>query len=119
MVFLIFIDDVKLKESKVDVLPSTSMAAHVVDEEVEIELDDNIEKMETIHAENENKVALKVNDLPLLLPPALMSSSKNYSQVSSFSTALSPVTKSMFFHFSNTSLSYLWFQLFGKIYKYS
>lgn len=80
MIFLIFIDNVKLKESKVDV-PSTSMAAHMVDEEVEIELDDRFEKIETAYAENE-KVALKVKGLPLLLPPVLTPSGKNYSRVS-------------------------------------
>ncbi|XP_054815757.1 zinc finger CCCH domain-containing protein 13 isoform X2 [Prosopis cineraria] len=68
----------KLKESRVGV-PLTSMAAHVVDEEVEIELDDNIEKIETAPAENENEVAFKVRSLPLL-PPTLSSSGTNYSQ---------------------------------------
>lgn len=73
------IDDVQLKESRVHV-PSTSMAAHVVDEEVEIE-HDKTEKFETVHTENENEVAFKVKGLPLL--PPVLTPGKNYSQVSS------------------------------------
>ncbi|XP_028785627.1 zinc finger CCCH domain-containing protein 13 isoform X2 [Neltuma alba] len=68
----------KLKESRVGV-PSTSMAAHVVDEEVEIELDDKIERTETAPSENENEVAFKVRSLPML-PPTLTTAGTNYSQ---------------------------------------
>lgn len=79
-VILIVIDDVQLKENRAGV-PLTSMAAHVVDEEVDIELDDKIEKTETAPAEIENEVAVKARSLPLL-PPTLTSGT-NYSRVSS------------------------------------
>ncbi|XP_027346200.1 zinc finger CCCH domain-containing protein 13 isoform X2 [Abrus precatorius] len=67
-----------LKESRIEV-PSTSMAAHVVDEEVEIELDDRTNINETANTENENGVANKVKVAPLMLPLALIPRS-NYSQ---------------------------------------
>lgn len=57
------------------------MAAHVVDEEVETELDDGIE---TANVKNENGVAYEVKALLPLLPPALIPHS-NYSQVTSSS----------------------------------
>lgn len=78
---LIFIDDVQLKENRAGV-PLTSMAAHVVDEEVDIELDYKIEKTETAPAEIENEVAVRARSVPLL-PPTLTSSGTNYSRVSS------------------------------------
>lgn len=62
--------------------PSTSMAAHMVDEDVEIELLEGTNINETTNAENENAVAYKVKGAPLMLPPALIPRS-NYSQVSS------------------------------------
>ncbi|RDX84561.1 Zinc finger CCCH domain-containing protein 13, partial [Mucuna pruriens] len=67
-----------LKQPRVEV-PSTSMAAHVVDEEVEIERYDGIDINETANVENENDVAYKVKGAPLMLPPALIPRS-NYSQ---------------------------------------
>ncbi|KAK7257521.1 hypothetical protein RIF29_31553 [Crotalaria pallida] len=68
----------KLKESKIE-LPSTSMAAHVVDDEVEIEHDDRTDIMETAKTINENGVAHEKKGLPLLLPPTLIPRS-NYSR---------------------------------------
>ncbi|KAK7263550.1 hypothetical protein RJT34_31142 [Clitoria ternatea] len=67
-----------LKESRIEV-PSTSMAAHVVDEEVEIELDDRADLNEPPNRENENGMPPKVKGAPLMLPPALIPRS-NYSQ---------------------------------------
>ncbi|KAK4286245.1 hypothetical protein QN277_002828 [Acacia crassicarpa] len=68
----------KLKDSRAGV-PLTSMAAHVADEEVDIELDDNIDKTETAPSEIENEVAFKAGSFPPL-PPTLTSSGTNYSQ---------------------------------------
>lgn len=59
------------------VLPSTSMAAHAVDE-VEIELEDNIGVVGTASTGVENET----NGLPLTLPPPLPILKNNYSQVS-------------------------------------
>ncbi|KAK7312734.1 hypothetical protein VNO77_36824 [Canavalia gladiata] len=68
-----------LKESRFEV-PSTSMAAHVVDEEIEIEHDDGTDINETANTENENGVANnKVKGAPLMLPPSLIPRS-NYSK---------------------------------------
>lgn len=72
---------IQLKESRIEV-PSTSMAAHVFDEEVEIELDDGTDINEAANTENENGVAFQGKGIPLMLPPALIPRS-NYSQVSS------------------------------------
>ncbi|KAI4322558.1 hypothetical protein L6164_022239 [Bauhinia variegata] len=68
----------KLKESRPE-LPSSSMVAHTVDEDVEIELDDKTEIPETAHPENGNGPAFKVKGMPLLLPPVL-TLGNNYSQ---------------------------------------
>ncbi|KAL1325043.1 zinc finger CCCH domain-containing protein 13 isoform X1 [Arachis ipaensis] len=68
----------KLKEFRNEV-PSTSMAAHVFDEEVEIVFDDRIDLNEIAHTENDNEVALEVKGVPLMLPPALIPHT-NYSQ---------------------------------------
>ncbi|KAJ1404352.1 putative zinc finger CCCH domain-containing protein 13-like [Sesbania bispinosa] len=68
----------KLKESRIEV-PSTSMAAHVLDEEVEIEHDDGIDINETANLENENGVIHEMKGVPLMLPPTLIPRS-NYSQ---------------------------------------
>lgn len=76
----------QLKESRIEV-PSTSMAAHVVDEEVEIELDERIDINEIPNTENDNEVVLEVKGMPLMLPPALIPRS-NYSQVSCSSGTL-------------------------------
>ncbi|TKY66951.1 Zinc finger CCCH domain-containing protein 13 [Spatholobus suberectus] len=67
-----------LKQPRIEV-PSTSMAAHVVDEDVEIELYDGTDINETANTENENGVAYKVKGAPLMLPPALIPRG-NYSQ---------------------------------------
>ncbi|XP_061364498.1 zinc finger CCCH domain-containing protein 13 isoform X2 [Gastrolobium bilobum] len=68
----------KLKEPRIEV-PSTSMAAHVVDEEVEIELDDGTDINETANTVNENGVAFEVKGVSLMFPPALIPRT-NYSQ---------------------------------------
>ncbi|KAI4334089.1 hypothetical protein L6164_018822 [Bauhinia variegata] len=59
----------KLKGSRIE-LPSTSMAAHMVDEEVDIELDDKTDILETARREDEHGAAFESKGLPLLLPPA-------------------------------------------------
>ncbi|XP_045828494.1 zinc finger CCCH domain-containing protein 13 isoform X6 [Trifolium pratense] len=68
----------KQKESRIEV-PSTSMAAHVFDEEVDIEHDNGTDIDETAKTENENAVALQVKGIPLMLTPDLIPRS-NYSQ---------------------------------------
>ncbi|XP_027910094.1 zinc finger CCCH domain-containing protein 13 isoform X1 [Vigna unguiculata] len=67
-----------LKQPRIEV-PSTSMAAHVADEDVDIELYNGNDINETANTENENGVANKVKAAPLMLPPALVPRS-NYSQ---------------------------------------
>lgn len=71
----------QLKQPRIEV-PPTSMAAHVADEDVDIELYNGTDVNETANTENENGVAYKVKAAPLMLPPALIPRS-NYSQVSS------------------------------------
>ncbi|GAU48040.1 hypothetical protein TSUD_272180 [Trifolium subterraneum] len=68
----------KPKESRIEV-PSTSMAAHVFDEEVDIEHDNGTDIDETAKTENENAVAFQVKGIPLMLTPDLIPRS-NYSQ---------------------------------------
>ncbi|XP_057455797.1 zinc finger CCCH domain-containing protein 13 isoform X2 [Lotus japonicus] len=68
----------KLKESRIEV-PSTSIAAHIFDEEVEIELDDRTDINETSNTQYQNGVAFGVKGVPLMLPPSLVPHS-NYSQ---------------------------------------
>lgn len=79
--FLFFAKNMQLKQPRIEV-PSTSMAAHVADEDVDIELYNGNDINETANTENENGVAYKVKAAPLILPPALIPRS-NYSQVSS------------------------------------
>ncbi|KAL2328328.1 hypothetical protein Fmac_021755 [Flemingia macrophylla] len=67
-----------LKQPRIEV-PSTSMAAHVVDEDVDIEHNDGTNINEIANKENENGVAYKVKGAPVILPPALIPRS-NYSQ---------------------------------------
>lgn len=89
---LILFDDVQLKASRAGV-PLTSMAAHVVDEEVEIEFDDKDTREKNEFpgpVEIENGVVYKARSLPLL-PPTLTSSGTNYSQVSSSPSRVQPV----------------------------
>lgn len=68
----------KPKESRIEV-PSTSMAAHVVDEEVDIEHDNGTDTNETSRTENDNGMALQVKGISLMLTPDLIPRS-NYSQ---------------------------------------
>ncbi|KAL3017576.1 hypothetical protein AAZX31_06G286500 [Glycine max] len=68
-----------LKQPRIEA-PSTSMAAHVVDEDVDIERYDGNDIYETANTENYNGAAYKVKGAPLMLPPALIPRS-NYSQV--------------------------------------
>ncbi|XP_022632709.1 zinc finger CCCH domain-containing protein 40 isoform X2 [Vigna radiata var. radiata] len=70
--------NMQLKQPRIEV-PSTSMAAHVADEDVDIELYNGNDINETANTENENGVAYKVKAAPLILPPALIPRS-NYSQ---------------------------------------
>ncbi|CAJ1978990.1 unnamed protein product [Sphenostylis stenocarpa] len=67
-----------LKQPRIEV-PPTSMAAHVVDEDVDVELYNGTDINETANTENENGVSYKVKVAPLMLPPALIPRS-NYSQ---------------------------------------
>ncbi|XP_028238277.1 zinc finger CCCH domain-containing protein 13-like isoform X1 [Glycine soja] len=67
-----------LKQPRIEA-PSTSMAAHVVDEDVDIERYDGNDIYETANTENYNGAAYKVKGAPLMLPPALLPRS-NYSQ---------------------------------------
>jgi len=73
--------NVQLKQPRIEV-PSTSMAAHVADDDVDIELYNGTDVNETANTENENGVPYKVKAAPLMLPPALIPRS-NYSKVSS------------------------------------
>jgi hypothetical protein len=73
--------NIQPKESRIEV-PSTSMAAHVFDEEVDIEHDNRTDIDETAKTENENAVAFQVKGIPLMLTPDLIPHS-NYSQVCS------------------------------------
>ncbi|XP_004514049.1 zinc finger CCCH domain-containing protein 13-like isoform X2 [Cicer arietinum] len=68
----------KLKESRIEV-PSTSMAAHVFEEEVEIEHDNGNDIKETSNTENDNGVVFQVKGTPFMLPTDLIPHS-NYSQ---------------------------------------
>ncbi|KHN22850.1 Zinc finger CCCH domain-containing protein 13 [Glycine soja] len=67
-----------LKQPRIEA-PSTSMAAHVVDEDVDIERYDGNDINETANTENDNGAAYKVKGAPLMLPPALLPRS-NYLQ---------------------------------------
>ncbi|XP_019453760.1 PREDICTED: zinc finger CCCH domain-containing protein 13 isoform X1 [Lupinus angustifolius] len=73
----------KFKESRIEV-PPTSMAAHVIDEEIEIELNDRTDITETVKTQNENGVAHEAKSLLLMLRPPLIPRT-NYSRVSSSS----------------------------------
>ncbi|KAH7533032.1 hypothetical protein FEM48_Zijuj04G0086500 [Ziziphus jujuba var. spinosa] len=69
----------KLKRSETGlVLPSTSMAAHAVDEEVDIELEDNI-RAETASTRAEKGATYEIMGLPFPLPPPLPVLKNNYS----------------------------------------
>ncbi|OIW05931.1 hypothetical protein TanjilG_07207 [Lupinus angustifolius] len=68
----------KFKESRIEV-PPTSMAAHVIDEEIEIELNDRTDITETVKTQNENGVAHEAKSLLLMLRPPLIPRT-NYSR---------------------------------------
>ncbi|PON68775.1 Zinc finger, CCCH-type [Parasponia andersonii] len=72
-------DKLKTSESGF-LLPSTSMAAHAVDEDVEIELDDNVGVIGTASTRFEKGVAGKIKGLPLTLPSPPPILKTNYSQ---------------------------------------
>ncbi|XP_062106163.1 zinc finger CCCH domain-containing protein 13 isoform X2 [Humulus lupulus] len=59
-------------------LPSTSMAAHAVDEDVDIELEDNVEAVGT--ASTRDGDTYEINGFPLTLPPPPLILKNNYSQ---------------------------------------
>lgn len=80
----------QLKQPRIEA-PSTSMAAHVVDEDVDIEHYDGNDIYETANTENYNGAAYKVKGAPLMLPPALLPRS-NYLQVSSCVHILLPLS---------------------------
>lgn len=74
----------QLKSSETGlVLPSTSMAAHAVDEEVEIDLEDNIRVM-TASPRVEKRAKDEIMGLPIPLPPPPPILKNNYSLVSAF-----------------------------------
>ncbi|KAK1389016.1 zinc finger CCCH domain-containing protein 13 [Heracleum sosnowskyi] len=60
---------VKFKDSEPDLFPSTSMAAHVMDEVVDIETDGNLEVAENSSGKVEQGVADEVHRFPFQLPP--------------------------------------------------
>ncbi|KAI5389986.1 zinc finger CCCH domain-containing protein 13 isoform X2 [Lathyrus oleraceus] len=68
----------KPKESRIEV-PSTSMAAHVFDEEVDIEHDNGADIIENAKTENENGVEFHAKGIPHMLIPDSIPRS-NYSQ---------------------------------------
>lgn len=59
------------------------MAAHAVDEEVDIELEDNI-RAETASTRAEKGATYEIMGLPFPLPPPLPVLKNNYSMVSTF-----------------------------------
>lgn len=69
------------------VVPSTSMAGHVLEEEVEIELD-KIEVVKTADTGIEKEPAYENIGVPLPLPPPPPIDQNNYSLVCSFHSAL-------------------------------
>lgn len=73
--------NIQPKESRIEV-PSTSMAAHVFDEEVDIEHDNGADIIENAKTENENGVEFHAKGIPHMLIPDSIPRS-NYSQVSS------------------------------------
>jgi hypothetical protein len=66
------------------VVPSTSMAARAVDEEVEIELVDKIEVNKTAATGIEKEPSCGIMGLPFPLPPPPPIRQNNYSVVCSF-----------------------------------
>lgn len=61
--------DIKFKDSEPDLFPSTSMAAHVMDEVVDIETDGNPEVAENSSGKAEQGDADEVQRFPFQLPP--------------------------------------------------
>jgi hypothetical protein len=66
------------------VVPSTSMAAHAVDEEVEIELEDKTEVYETAATGIEKEPSCEIMGMQFPLPPPPPIRQNNYSVVCSF-----------------------------------
>jgi hypothetical protein len=73
----------KSLESAPVVVPSTSMAAHAVDEEVEIELEDKT-VFETAATGIEKEPSYEIMGVPFPLPPPPPIRQNNYSMVCSF-----------------------------------
>lgn len=63
-------------------LPSTGMAAHAVDDEIEIELEDNVDAVETTTTRVGVTYESKSLQLPLPPPPPILKN--NYSQVGQY-----------------------------------
>lgn len=63
--------NIQPKESRIEV-PSTSMAAHVFDEEVDIEHDNGTDIIENAKTENKNGVEFKVKGISHMLTPDLI-----------------------------------------------
>ncbi|KAK9924584.1 hypothetical protein M0R45_032948 [Rubus argutus] len=62
------------------VVPSTSMAAHAVDTEIDIELDEKIENVENASRRDEGEPAYESERFPLPLPPPPPFPPKNFSR---------------------------------------
>lgn len=87
IVILTLIMQMKVSESAL-VVPSTSIAAHVVDEEVEIELEDKIEVVETAATGIEEGPTDEIAGVPFPLPPPPPIHQNNYQQVCPSTSAL-------------------------------
>lgn len=87
IVILTLIMQMKVSESAL-VVPSTSIAAHVVDEEVEIELEDKIEVVETAATGIEKGPTDEIAGVPFPLPPPPPIHQNNYQQVCPSTSAL-------------------------------
>lgn len=72
------------------VVPSTSMAAHAVDTEIDIELDEKIENVENASRRDEEEPAYESERFPLPLPPPPPFPPKNFSRVSTFHSMCIP-----------------------------
>lgn len=77
------VDYLQFKDSEPDLFPSTSMAAHVMDEVVDIETDGNPEVTQHSSGKVEQGVADEVHRFPFQLPPPPPPPCNFYLQVSS------------------------------------
>lgn len=69
-------------------VPSTSMAAHAVDTEIDIELDGKLENVDIASRRIEGEPTYESGIFPLPLPPPPPFPPKNFSQVSTFQSMI-------------------------------